>query len=130
MSNHFSTADETEYSNNIYMNWSPYDPTWLVQLARTQYPNDLWIAESLARCTRTSNSTSAGEVIPGTYLAFIDPAIGGDTDPGFAFWRNIILRQIDGLVIREITLDVLVNREIAGIEVTTVSETAEDRYRG
>ena len=32
--------------------WQPYDPSWLVALAREQHPDKPWLVESLRLCTR------------------------------------------------------------------------------
>jgi hypothetical protein len=32
--------------------WHDYDPAWLVELARVQYPGEPWLQDALSRCTR------------------------------------------------------------------------------
>ncbi len=94
------------------MNWQPYDPTWLVKLATEQYPNDLWVAHSLSECTKFLSTDS-------DYIYFIDPGISDDPDSEWGFERNVVLKQIDGLVFREVILDVLNNHKIGGLEIFT-----------
>jgi hypothetical protein len=42
-----------------YLRWQPYDPSWLVTLARTQHRHEPWLADALARCTHDTWSSRA-----------------------------------------------------------------------
>jgi hypothetical protein len=88
------------------MRWEPYDPAWLVALARDSRPGEPWLAEALARCTRAAEGGRA-------YLCFVDPA--GADEPGsqWRFRENVLLRHPrEG----ELVLDVLRDGRIGGVE--------------
>jgi len=34
--------------------WRSYDPSWLVALAKEQFPDEKWLQESLKNCTQVS----------------------------------------------------------------------------
>lgn len=86
--------------------WKPYDPGWLVEWVRANVPEEPWLPEALARCTRAAWGGRA-------YLYFVDPA---DANRPGAEW------QIDGSVTLHhpqegtLVLDVLRGRRIGGIE--------------
>jgi hypothetical protein len=83
------------------LRWEPYDPTWLVGLARAQEPEEPWLVEALARCTRGAWECEA-------YLYFIDPKGRLATFDG-----NIVLESAtEG----DLVLDVLADRTVAGVE--------------
>ena len=48
------------------MQWEPYDPTWLVVLAREQHPDLAWLPEALAACSGCCRESAA-------YIHFVDP---------------------------------------------------------
>lgn len=83
------------------LRWEPYDPTWLVELARANEPGEPWLAETLARCSRGAWECDA-------YLYFIDPK-----DRAASFRENIVLESpTEG----DLVLDVLTDRSVAGVE--------------
>jgi hypothetical protein len=88
------------------MEWQPYDPTWLVEWVRENVPEDPWLPDALARCTRASWSRPA-------YLYFVDPI---DANRPGAEWQiddGIMLdHPKEGVLI----LDVLTGHRIGGIE--------------
>ncbi len=86
------------------MSWEPFDSSWLVDLAKSQYPKDPWLADSLSRCTKCLRD---GE----SYLFFISRESAKDQN--FDFLRNLDLRHPE---FGRIVLDVLKNREIGGLE--------------
>jgi hypothetical protein len=45
--------------------WQPYDPRWLVELARVQLPEETWLPDALAACTRFRRRSDA-------YIYFVD----------------------------------------------------------
>jgi hypothetical protein len=85
------------------MHGTPYDPTWLVDLARASRPGEPWLAEALARCTRVVEESRA-------YLRFAGP---DDDGPDARFEKNLVLHHArEG----ELVLDVLAGGRIGGIE--------------
>jgi hypothetical protein len=76
--------------------WRPYDPTWLVALAKVQTPE---LAEALARCTQAQEECPA-------YFLFVDPAT-------WSFDRNVIL---DDRREGELVLDVMTDDRVGGVE--------------
>jgi len=85
----------------------PYDPTWLVELARRQHADRPELAAALARCTRCVWE-SAG------YVYFVEPPRTPNT-PGspWQFQENVLLEdEAEGTIV----LDVLQSGEIGGAE--------------
>ena len=82
------------------LRWAAYDPTWLVDLARSQGPDAPWLADALARCTRAAWECEA-------YLYFFPKK------RSVSFGENIILESsTEG----DLVLDVLADRSVAGVE--------------
>jgi len=88
------------------MDWEPYDPTWLVDLARESYPDEPWLAAALERCTRAAHESRA-------YVHFVDPANPNAPGSAWQFVENIVLEHpTEG----DIVLDILTDRRIGGAE--------------
>lgn len=88
------------------MKWEPYDPRWLVALAKEQYPDDPQFAEALARCTSRSEESPA-------YIHFVDPKDANKPGAEWQFDQNIMLEsETEGRII----LDVLKGGRIGGAE--------------
>lgn len=89
------------------MQWRPYDPAWLVELARESRPDEPWLAEALARCTRATEGGRA-------YLYFVDPALPNEPGSQWQFEGNVSLEHPrEGTLV----LDVLRGRRIGGVEL-------------
>ena len=88
------------------MQWKPYDPGWLVELARGSHPDEPWLAEALSRCTRAAQETPA-------YVYFVDPTPPNEPGSQWRFQENVVLEhpKEGGLV-----LDVLEGGRIGGVE--------------
>jgi hypothetical protein len=81
--------------------WEPYDPSALVELAREQHPEEVWLPDALAACSRGRRESEA-------YIHFVDP-----DSSGWRFDRNLQLESpSDGLIV----LDILTNHRIGGVE--------------
>lgn len=88
------------------MDWQPYDPAWLVELAREQSPDEPWLADALARCTRAAEESRA-------YLYFVDPADANQPGAGWQFVENLTLEHPrEGTLV----LDILTGRRVGGVE--------------
>ncbi len=88
------------------MQWKPYDPGWLVELARESRPDEPWLAEALARCTRAAGESRA-------YIYFVDPAHPGEPGSEWRFEENVLLEHPrEG----QLVLDVLRGRRVGGVE--------------
>lgn len=57
-------------SSNPNSAWrsEPYDPAWLVDAAKREFPADVWLHEALANCTQAAVESVA-------YIHFVDPAL-------------------------------------------------------
>ena len=92
--------------------WKDYDPSWLVEAARQQYPQLAWLHASLSQCTRYAIEIETGEI--DAYYCFVK-TVGVANQPGsnWQFWTNIKLENTQhGLIV----LDVLKGGQIGGIE--------------
>ena len=88
------------------MNWEPYDPTWLVDLARESCPDEPWLVAALRHCTRAARESRA-------YLHFVDPANPNAPGSEWQFVDNILLEHpTEG----DIVLDILTDRRVGGVE--------------
>lgn len=88
------------------MNWKPYDPTWLVALAREQHPDLPWLADALEKCTRASWESRA-------YVHFVDPADANQPGSAWQFEENLVLEHPrEGTIV----LDVLRGQRVGGAE--------------
>jgi hypothetical protein len=88
------------------MQWKPYDPAWLVELARRQHPGELWLAEALARCTRAWEESRA-------YTRFVPAEHPNEPGSEWQFDRSVLLEHpAEGTLV----LDVLQDGRIGGIE--------------
>ncbi len=86
--------------------WQPYDPTWLVALARQQKPDQPGLAEALARCERAWIRSVA-------YTYFVDPVNANRHGAKWQVARNVMLQSPDQ---GESVLDVLKDGRIGGVE--------------
>ena len=86
--------------------WKPYDPTWLVELAREQLPDESWLPKALAACTTSSRESAA-------YIHFVNPADPNKPESEWQFQTNLILKHpTEG----DLVLDVLKGNRIGGVE--------------
>ena len=83
------------------MTWGPYGPTWLVELAREQVPDEAWLPNALSLCT-------TGRVESPAYIHFVDPS-----SPEWQFETSLELQSpVHGWIV----LDVLRGYRIGGVE--------------
>lgn len=88
------------------MNWEPYDPTWLVDLAQASCPDEPWLVAALQQCTRAARESRA-------YLHFVDPSNPNAPDSQWQFVGNVLLEHpTEG----DIVLDILTNQRVGGVE--------------
>jgi hypothetical protein len=88
------------------MQWKPYDPEWLVALARQSRPDQPWLAEALSKCTRAVQESRA-------YIYFVEPAHPNEPGSEWRFEENVVLEHpTEG----ELVLDVLEGARIGGVE--------------
>ncbi len=86
--------------------WKAYDPSWLVAAAREQAPEEPWLAEALAKCTRCLTESDR-------YVHFVDPRRPNQPGSEWQFERNVLLEtSTHGLV----AIDVLTDNRIGGVE--------------
>ncbi len=89
-----------------YLRWQPYDPSWLVTLAREQHPDEPWLADALARCTRGIWGSRA-------QLYFVSPEHPNRPGSDWQFVTNIMLEsRKEGTLI----LDILTEQRVGSVE--------------
>ena len=86
-------------------NPEPYDPGWLLELARNQRPEDGLLREALAACTQKIGECECGCGDP----YFVDP----ESDE-WAQERTVELTRKDGVTV---LVDVLADGRVGSIEV-------------
>lgn len=88
------------------MDWTPYDPAWLVDWVRVHRPDLPWLPDALARCTRAAWSGRA-------YLHFVDPSRPNEPGSAWQFAESVTLEHSrEGTLV----LDVLAGRRVGGME--------------
>lgn len=85
-----------------------YDPSWIVQLARTQYPEDLRLHQALAACTRVLRYCDCGCGTP--YFVDLSPETAGEESE---FGLRITLEREAGPTV---VVDLLPDGRVASIE--------------
>ncbi|HEX9758536.1 MAG TPA: hypothetical protein VGB26_12195 [Nitrospiria bacterium] len=83
----------------------PYDPTWLVELAKKQLRDEPWIAEALKKCTWCFKSKN--------HIYFINPE--NPNEPGSAFQHEKCISLIsptEGWLL----LDILEGNHVGAVE--------------
>ena len=88
------------------MHWEPYDPSWLVALAREQAPEEPSLARSLSDCTTCFRKSPA-------YVYFVDPTNPNQPGSAWQFRENFVLEHP---VRGDIVLDILKDGRVGGIE--------------
>ena len=92
---------------SIFTSWKPYDPQWLVELAREQHQDKHWLAEAFSKCTRAQTGGRA-------YVYFVDHSNPNKPCSEWQFDQNLTLDHPDR---GEIIVDVLKGQRIGGIEL-------------
>ena len=86
----------------------PYDPTWIVDLARAQYPQDLRLHQALAACTGVHHYCDCGCGTP-YFVDFAREEAGEESE----FGMRVVLRREDG---SSVVVDLLPDGRVASIE--------------
>ncbi len=86
--------------------WKSYDPTWLVELAREQLPEETWLPAALAACTMASQESAA-------YIHFVKRE---DSDEPGSEWEVQTDFSLKHPTEGELVLDVLDGHRIGGVE--------------
>jgi len=89
------------------LRWQPYDPTWLVDLAKEQYPEQTWLHQALARCTKCLQESRA-------YIYFVSQERPNQPGSEWQFKRNV---PLDSKKEGPLVLDVLEDGRIGGFEI-------------
>ena len=86
--------------------WKPYDPAWLVELAKAQVPEEPWLPAALAACTMARQDSEA-------YIHFVHPADSEEPDSEWEAQTDIVLKHpTEG----ELVLDILEGNRVGGLE--------------
>lgn len=88
---------------------STYDPTWLVDLAKKEYPEEEWLHEALEKCTKKISVDDDPAMI-----YFVHPRIPSH---GWEYKESISFESSGTIVI-----DVLVDGRIGAIELTYLGD--------
>jgi len=87
------------------LTWEPYDPIWLVELAKEQIPDQPWIAEVLTKCTRCSKSKN--------HFYFVNPE--RSNEPG-SNWQYEMCISLNSPTEGWLLLDILKGNRGGGVE--------------
>ena len=85
----------------------PYDPAWLIKLAKEQLPNQPEIADALKRCTASVHKTKG-------CVYFVSPE--APNEPG-SEWQFDVNEVLECPKVGDVVLDVLKDGRIGGIEI-------------
>jgi hypothetical protein len=89
------------------MRFHSYDPTWLVELAKTQRPDLPWLAKSLAQCIQCHWQRRR------IYVYFVDPESANQPDADWQFRETLPLKHPEfGCIL----LDILEDNRVGGVE--------------
>lgn len=91
----------------FFSRWKDYDPGWLVELAREQFPDDLALHEALLKCNKILN---------GAY--FVNPARPNKKGSEWQFARSITLEDPEK---GEVVLDILKDGRVGSIEMLSLT---------
>jgi hypothetical protein len=86
--------------------WKPYDPAWLVDLAKEQFPEETWLPAALAACTMARQESAA-------YIHFVGR---DDSDEPVSEWESQTDLTLKHPTEGELVLDVLEGNRIGGVE--------------
>lgn len=89
------------------MEFKPYDPLWMVELAEKQRPDLPWLPEAIAKCT-LCHKRLQGRKKKCIYIHFVDPK-----SPEWQYKETI---SLDHPVFGHIKLDVLSENALGGVE--------------
>jgi hypothetical protein len=86
--------------------WKPYDPAWLVELAKEQLPEEDWLPAALAACTMAKQESAA-------YIHFLKPADPDEPSSEWGVQRDLTLKHpTEG----DLVLDILEGNRVGGVE--------------
>ncbi len=85
-----------------------YDPTWIVDLAKQQYPEDLRLHMALASCTRVVRYCDCG--CGAAYFVDLSSETAGEESD---FGMQVVLNREDGPAV---VVDLLPDGRVASIE--------------
>ena len=92
--------------------WLPYDPTWLVELAKAQKPRKKWLHGALMQCTMAQAKTCCAPKTCGYY--FIDATNANQPGSPWQYETTIWLdNEPDTLFVG---LLIVKHRKVGGIE--------------
>ena len=87
--------------------WTPFDPSWLVKLAREQSPKEKWLSQALAECTHIMPSANEATIY------FVNPINANEPNAIYQFKGNTTLYSpTKGWLI----LDVLKGNKIGSLD--------------
>ena len=86
--------------------WKPYDPAWLIDLAKEQLPEETWLPAALAACTMAKQDSTA-------YIHFVKAAESEEPSSEWEAQRDLTLKHpTEG----ELVLDILEGNRVGGLE--------------
>ena len=97
--------------------WRPYDPTWLVALAREQHPDDPELARALSGCTRAKHPDSA-------MVHFVSPRRPNESGSQWQYSHGVTLNDPEK---GELILDILRDGRVGAMELLDQLLEPDDR---
>jgi hypothetical protein len=85
-----------------------YDPTWLVELAEKEYPEDKWLHDALSKCTRRLLVSDDPSMV-----YFVSPENANMRGSDWQFSENVVLETYKA---GEIVLDIMKDGRVGSIE--------------
>jgi len=95
--------------------WEPYDPSWLVELAREQVAEEPWLPDALAGCRRAWKESDL-------YTYFVTPHKQNLPGGEWQFDYNIVLEHPTK---GSLVLDILKDGRVGGVETVPGSAQAD-----
>ena len=86
--------------------WKPYDPAWLIELAKEQLPEETWLPAALAACTMARQESAA-------YIHFVGKA---DPEEPSSEWQAQTDFRLKHPTEGELVLDILEGNRVGGVE--------------
>lgn len=102
------------------MTFKPYDPTWLINLAKDQLSYEKWLPAALSSCTQCHEESD-----PYPHLYFFDPLNPGADCPK---WQSDFVNPLTFSEQGQIYFDVLRNGDIVGIAILA-DKAMETKYQ-
>ena len=92
--------------------WLPYDPTWLIDLAKLRLPEEKWLHEALRHCTRARQATCCLPKVCGYY--FVDRTNPNQPGSEWQFLHSVLLERYPSDC--DVAVDILQGQRVGAVE--------------